>query len=153
MTEDDGGIWKTPFSRQPKRLKRGDDRAGLFVVVGGAGVLLGAFMPWMKISTGFGDVARSGMDGGDGWFFVFGGALIAYIGLQLRGPSTWSLLVPFLAAVVMGVLAFYEINDVTRRDGDSLSDVSVGWGLYLICAALLVVLVGLFKLRTVRSHR
>ncbi len=41
-----------------------DEKAGWWLVIGGALISVGSFMPWITASTGFGTLSRSGLDDG-----------------------------------------------------------------------------------------
>jgi hypothetical protein len=104
-----------------------------------AGVLIGvgAFMPWVTVSTGFGTVSAAGTQGVDGYIALALGIVVALLGLagiSRRGLPANRLTIWLLGAVVFG-LAFVEGMDLERRlqSLGLLGDLAtVGVGIYAI---------------------
>lgn len=101
-------------------------------LVAAAAMAVGAFLPWAKITAPFiGTVTRSGIEGGDGWFFV-GVAVLAAVCANSESKTPLAVLGALAAA-----FSVYEIVDVNNRIADvdsSIATASVGVGLWL-CAA------------------
>lgn len=97
-------------------------------------VVVGAFLPWATVTTIFGSVAQTGVDGGDGWFTAGAAALSALAFATHRRGG-------YLAAVVLGVLvvavALVDVVDVqgtvdeVNRESDGFARASTGAGLWL----------------------
>src|SRR6478672_6846698 len=92
----------------------------LLGLIGAAALVVGSFMTWIKASAGlFGTLTRSGIDGGgDGWFFVILGALVAAVILRAKSRHK-AARKPGAIALALGVvalgLAIYEVVHVQTR--------------------------------------
>lgn len=103
--------------------------AGLIVAV--AGVL-----PWVTVTTAFGSVSRSGLDGGDGLLFLGGGIVIALLGLSgaTGDPQRVrrSLLGLGLLGLLGGIAEFAnESSRIQGLDPNVKALTSIGVGIYL----------------------
>lgn len=136
----------------------------MLCILAGAGMAVGSFLPWIKVTAPFvGTVTKSGIEGGDGWFSVIAGGVVAFCGLTVlnRQQSGAAKGVVILAALVAGILCVYEYSDISSRFADvrsqldssgsvfgvSASDMvatAYGAGLHLIAgSAVLAFIVGL----------
>jgi hypothetical protein len=107
-------------------------------------ILIGSFLPWASITTGFGRIDVAGTDG-DGKLTAIGAAVIA-LGFVLR--NRWLL---FIAIVAVGVVAALDYVDVSNRVGDVASDfatASVGIGLYMIILGAIGAFVAALQVRS-----
>ena len=119
-------------------------RQGAAIAIAGAAVVaLGAFLPWAKLTAPFvGTVSKSGMEGGDGVFF-----LVMAVGVGLIGASAYRSApdrpVRYrigMAALVVGLLLLtvVEVLDLRSRfseaseQGAGLIDTSYGAGIWLV---------------------
>lgn len=115
-----------------------DDRHEQLAGIGaGVAAVIGAALPWAKVTTVFGTITMSGTDGnGDGWITaVLGGA--GAIAMYRMGKALW------LAAVcgaLIGLIGAYDMNNLRRTvaDVNAESDsviASVGIGLWVTTIA------------------
>lgn len=118
---------------------------GWVTMGGGIALVIGAFLPWLKVTAPFiGTLERAGTDGGgDGWVAVAIGAVAVVVGvlMQTKGLSSWiAIAVGAVAALVM----VYEFSDVHDRISSAPEMVSVdyGMGLFLCIAGAIAVTVG-----------
>ena len=141
-------------------------RAGIVLLIGALGLLLGAILPWVSISFGPSSSSGSGTDAGDGWWFIGGAAVVAILGyLVLAGRSA-----PGVAPAVVvlglagGALLGYEFHqahrlmEVAHTTGpapfamDQLIDIHYGAGLWVLAIAVAAVLAGGVMAWTERSQ-
>lgn len=130
--------------------------AGGAVIGGAALIMLGSLLPWGVVRGGFIQQSMSGTDG-DGILTLIGGGflLIAGIGLLIKG-NRFSRFMAVLISVVIGVIAFIDMQNINNADerraaidralgGGGSSDfivTSVGIGLYLILIGVVVAFIG-----------
>jgi hypothetical protein len=91
-------------------------------IVGGVGAVIGSFLPWAQVTTGFGTISRAGTDGGgDGVITLILGALGAFL-LWRGGKAT-----PWAGAcgVAVAAIAIWDYYDIEG------SAIEVGVGLYI----------------------
>lgn len=120
--------------------------AAIVVMVGGAVVAIGSFLPWASIATGLGSASIDGITG-DGKITVVLGGVIALLGLlAIERPvsvaRSGAMMLLGVAAVAFGV---WEYSNVQAKVDDVASDVvraSVGTGLYLVIAGGVIAIVG-----------
>lgn len=111
----------------------GKSPAQLVVLGSAVAMAIGAFLPWAKVVFFLGTVSASGIDGGDGWFYVGGAAVLAL--LAWRGEPGW----PILAVSVLGAAGFvWERYDIGTAGDEAGFSVSLGIGLWLIAATCIV---------------
>ncbi|MGH9152618.1 MAG: hypothetical protein ACRD03_09520 [Acidimicrobiales bacterium] len=94
-------------------------------ILAGAGMVLGAFLPWVKITAPFvGSMTTSGIDGGDGWVAVVAGLVVAFAGWSVFSGSVTSTArsLVLIGAVVAGGLALFEYADISSRFAEVRSD-------------------------------
>jgi hypothetical protein len=114
----------------------------LFVALGGLMGLIGSFLPWVTATIPFaGSIARSGIEGGDGWVSVVLGAALSIVGGALAagrsasGVAKSSLTVFALGALLAGFGAFELLNVQSRIeeiDVEYRSLAAVGIGIWMI---------------------
>jgi hypothetical protein len=103
----------------------------------GAGLIVGALMPWAVLTAPFvGQLTRSGMDG-DGLFTAGMGLVAIIVALVSNGSRKYLWLL--LLAVAAGGIALIDIVDIASM-GDEDVLVSVGTGLYVTLLAAGVLL-------------
>lgn len=114
----------------------------------GIGLIVGSFLPWVTATAVLiGTVSVSGMSG-DGIFTLATGGVVALVGaLALaRGVRTSGLVAAFVALAIAGVVAgidFYNVSEgVAEANTSSFGFASVGIGLWLIMASVVVGLIG-----------
>jgi hypothetical protein len=103
--------------------------------------VVAAFLPWITAATIFGDVSRSGIDGGgDGVVTAILGVVVAVVAITTRrskGDRGSGIAIVICALIIVGISVYDyfsvndRINDIDRR----YVDASVGIGLYLTIAA------------------
>jgi hypothetical protein len=131
-------------SRQP--VPAAWNLAGIAVVVAGILGAVGAALPWATVTTGFGSISRSGLDGGDGIITIIVSIGVGLLGLGMvqRRPRAAVWLLGVVLSLVLIVVAFWDggnVNGISNQ-GASLLLVSVGIGLYLTGIAGLIGVVG-----------
>jgi hypothetical protein len=112
----------------------GDGKRELALVAAGL-IVIGSFLPWIKVTTIFGSVTRAGFDTGDGKFTALLGVL-AFAALFVE----WGI-VARLAGLVAGAIGVYDLVDVERIADEEAASVSSGYGLWIMIFGALVVLV------------
>jgi hypothetical protein len=107
--------------------------AGL-IILGGAGLAIGSFLPWGEI---FG-VTTSGMDGGDGWFTLTAGIVLVGVGyLAFTGAVALPEWLGWVALVVGAGVAILNYFDISGIEG-----VGVGIGVWIMLAGSVLALAG-----------
>jgi hypothetical protein len=129
--------------------KGGFNMTAAVILVGGALVAIGSFLPWAT-ATGLVSVSKSGLDGGDGIFTLPFGVVIALLGLsrlQRSGLPGNRLVMVILGVIAVG-LAWFEGNHI-QSQLDAAASVyvvySLGMGIYVMgVGGVLVVLASIF---------
>jgi hypothetical protein len=114
----------------------------LYVALAAAALaVVAAFLPWITAATIFGDVSRSGIDGGgDGVVTAILGVVVAVVAITTRrneGDRGSGIAIVICALIIVGISVYDyfsvndRINDIDRR----YVDASVGIGLYLTIVA------------------
>jgi hypothetical protein len=120
----------------------------------GAAVLavVAAFLPWITAATIFGDVSRSGVDGGgDGIVTALLGVAVAIVTLTTRrhpNDRGAGLAIVICALIIVAISAydFFSVNDRINDIDRRFVDASVGIGLYLtIASGIAGVLAGILR--------
>lgn len=121
---------------------------GVIGLLGGIGLVIGAFLPWVTATAPFvGTITRSGMDGGDGIFFIVMGVVAGLVGLSaIQGGSSPRRTLLVLVGVAAGALTAYEWSDVNSRVASATAEssmitASVGGGLILLALSSVAVVV------------
>lgn len=111
-------------------------------IAAGAAAVVGAFMPWVSVSSFFGGMSRSGVDdGGDGLLTAGVGIVGAFAAWRL-GKWLWAIALGGLVIAAVGVYDYADVNDrvsEVNADADLPAIASVGAGLYLTIAAGVVM--------------
>lgn len=108
----------------------GKSTAQLIVLGCAAVIAVSCFLPWVRVSF-LGTYTAAGTDeGGDGWLFLGGAAVLAV--LAWLKPVSW----PVLGVSVLGAAGWlYERHEIGTAKGIGIS---IGMGLWLILLACLV---------------
>jgi len=106
------------------------------MLAGGIGVIVGSFMPWVRL----GPITVSGIDDGGGMTAVIGGFMVA---LAVVARTTESLTPRVLVGIGSVAAILIAVADANRI-ADGFSREMVGGGLAVIFLAGLVALVGSF---------
>jgi hypothetical protein len=133
---------------QPMENK--DSMPTILLMVGGGLAVLGSFLPWVSIQSGFGTISKSGMDGGDGIFTLGAGVLAAIFGFLAynggRSQVRPAQVIGIVAALITGSVAIYDYIDITERvdslGSNAFVSGSVGAGLYTLFVAAALMLAG-----------
>ncbi|MEE8497052.1 MAG: hypothetical protein V3S62_00790 [Acidimicrobiia bacterium] len=113
------------------------NQSALMITGGGAALAIGSFLAW---GTVFG-ISVNGIDGGDGWMTLFGGAVVAGYGfMAYQGKSSLPKWLPWAGLVVGLGVALINFFDILGTDG-----VSLGIGMYLMLAGGAVAIYGLLQ--------
>jgi peptidoglycan/LPS O-acetylase OafA/YrhL len=113
------------------------NQSALMITGGGAALAIGSFLAW---GTVFG-ISINGIDGGDGWMTLFGGAVVAVYGfMAYQGKSSLPKWLPWAGLVVGLGVALINFFDILGTDG-----VSIGIGMYLMLAGGAVAIYGLLQ--------
>ena len=121
----------------------------LLVLIGAAGLAIGAGQPWIVGRQDIVNVSPTGLDSGAGWWLV--GCALA---LGLTGVFAWQLrriwyvplAVTLLIAGFAGVKFHATVNEIGRlHNAGGVASVGAGW--WIIAAALAVAIVGSFQMR------
>lgn len=132
------GKWYPPSAPPPPPSPpppRVDPLAGWLVTGGAAAVVVGAFLPWAKLTAPLvGTLSKPGTDG-DGLITLIGGIIAGAVGVALlRGSNKRSLAIASLvvSAMVLAV-AVYDVIDLSSfmADAPDLAAVSIGAGLWI----------------------
>jgi hypothetical protein len=116
------------------------NQSALMVGIGGAALALGSFLAWGTVLG----ISVSGMDGGDGWMTLIGGAVVAAYGFMLmQGKSMFPVWVAWVGLVLGLGVALINFFDIMGTDG-----VSIGIGMWLMLVGGVVALVGLLQSRS-----
>lgn len=85
------------------------------IVIGAALVVLGSFLPWVSIASGFGSISRSGMEGGDGVItLVLGISGLLYGISRLTGTFKPLWVAGILGGAVL-VVTFANYSQISSR--------------------------------------
>lgn len=131
------------------------DRALLWpltTAVAGTGMVVGSFLPWTVLSGTFGErVSVAGTShGGDGWWSVVLGVVVAAAGLlSLSRPRRSATVVADLGAITAAVLMIYELAHRLTGSGVlgptnaiGIWDIGLGAGLAIASTAAVLSLLG-----------
>ncbi len=105
------------------------------IILGGAALAIGSFLPWGEILG----ISASGMDGGDGWFTLISGVVLAAVGyMAFSGGKALPAWLGWAALVVGAGVAVINYFDISGIEG-----LSVGIGMWIMLAGSVLALVGL----------
>ena len=114
-----------------------ENQRAVLKMAGGAALAIGSFLAW---GTAFG-IGVSGIDGGDGWMTLIGGAVVAVVGfMEYQGNSRLPGWLPWAGIVVGLGVALINFFDILGTDG-----VSIGIGMWLMLAGGAAALVGMLR--------
>ena len=106
----------------------------LVAVIGAVMVVIGSFLDWVTVTTGFGDIGVGGMEGDGKLTVAFGGlALLALLALLLKptsGGATLALILLLIAGVVLAI-GYSNVSDSVNSVESDIARASVGIGLYV----------------------
>lgn len=113
------------------------NQSALMIAGGGAALAVGSFLAWGTVLG----ISVNGIDGGDGWITLVGGAVVAAYGfLAYQGRSTLPKWLAWAGLVVGLGVALLNFFDIQGTDG-----VSVGIGMWIMLLGGVIALVGLFQ--------
>jgi len=117
-------------------------------MAGGALVIIGSFLPWIKAYTAFGGLSRTGIeDGGDGILTLIFGVLIVVSALiDVRKPKSRALLAVAFSVAVL-ILGFVDLSSISDRINSVNSQWvrgSIGEGIYVVIVGGIFGLAGVF---------
>src|SRR4051812_45902862 len=114
--------------------------------------VVAAFLPWITASTIFGNVSRSGVDGGgDGIVTAILGAAVAIVAISTRRHdgdrgAGIAIVICSLIVVAISVYDLFSVNDRINDIDRRYVDASVGVGLYLtVVAGIAGVVAGVLR--------
>src|SRR5262245_48836359 len=151
--------------------RAGAQTAGIVAIVGGALLAVASFLPWAEVSGQGASVTANGIDGSDGYLTLGAGIFAVLVGvvMLMRGARRILAVLAILAGIVGGGLGLYDAltakdsvldaaaeelapsfgvsSDRVRAALDEAVDagqigVSVSFGLYLVIAGGIIVVVG-----------
>jgi len=118
-------------------------------VAGGALVIIGSFLPWIKVYTIVGTLSTNGIEyGWEGFGTLICGGLIAMGALiDMRPPKNLSVVVCLFSALVLiiGFVDLKYISDSIHNADSEFSTGSVGEGIYLVILGGILGLAGLLS--------
>jgi peptidoglycan/LPS O-acetylase OafA/YrhL len=113
------------------------NQSALLITGGGAALAIGSFLAW---GTVFG-ISVNGIDGGDGWMTLFGGAVVAAYGfMAYQGKSSLPRWLPWAGLVVGLGVALINFFDILGTDG-----LGLGIGMWVMLAGGAVAIYGLLQ--------
>lgn len=113
-------------------------QASGLTIVGGLLMALGSFLAWGSVLG----ISVSGIDGGDGWYTLVAGVVLALAGYMSFSGKALPMWIGWLALVVGLLVALLNFFDIMGTEG-----VSVGIGMWLMLAGGALGLVGLLMSR------
>ena len=122
-------------------------QAAILTLAGGALVMIGSFLPWVTIMSGFGQIDLAGTSG-DGIFTIGGGAVIAlgaFVSLDRPTSGWW--FVGLLGLAAAGFGAWKIVNIAEALDNTETIRSSVGYGLYLVVIGGVAAALGALNMR------
>ena len=113
-------------------------------ILGGVAVIIGSLLPWASVATAFGSITVNGTDG-DGVLTLIAGAILAIAGVVKNGAvgkaSGQNVLI-ILASIAAGLIAIYDMSNITTVADNPFASVSVGAGLYVVVIGAVIGLFG-----------
>jgi len=130
------------------------------ILIGGALVVAGSFLPWITIRAPFvGTLTRSGTEGGDGIGTLIVGIVIGLAGLAKMGgfnlPSFFNrspIILGAIAALIVGIDLPDILNRIhTAEEASPVVTASVGSGVWTVFVGAALTLVGGLQARSIAS--
>lgn len=120
----------------------------IVAAVGAGAVIIGSAMPWVSVTTVFGEISVNGTEG-DGQFTIVGGGIVLVL-VFLR----WYL-AALIVASLTGAALIYDYTNVSRNVDidEEFARASVGWGLQLATVGAIVAAIAAFLLWRGRSPK
>jgi hypothetical protein len=136
----------SPERRQARReYERTPDKAGpALTAIGGGIVILGSFMPWATVSSGFATASISGTEGDGKITMVLGLALVILGVIELTRVTSLRVLILIAATLAAGIGVVDLVSARERVAGvaSALLHASVGVGLYAVVGGGILAIVG-----------
>ncbi len=111
----------------------------MMMMGGGAALAVGSFLTWGSL----GSFSASGIEGGDGWFTLIGGAVVATYGLMAyQGKSVlprWLAWAGLVVGLGVAVINLFDILDI---------GLNIGIGMWLMMTGGIVASIGVLKSKT-----
>ena len=111
--------------------------------VASIGVVVGSLGPWAEA----GSIFASGIQVDDGYITLISG-VVAALALLVAAVSkvAWTWLATVLAGSIAAIVGFWDLISGIRNfaEIDSPLDISVGWGLWVVCVSALLLVAGCF---------
>lgn len=121
----------------------------MIVALAAAGIVAGAYLPWISETIGLAHKTKSGFDVGLGVGYTIGAAALAIsaiLSVRMRIFRWLTIVLAFVIAgfVVRDVLHSYDVmQDMNRYRG---VDANVGWGLWIMIVASAIAMIGSVRL-------
>jgi len=133
--------------------------AGIAVVVGAALTAIGSFMPWAEVRGSIFSTTIVGTDG-DGVLTLFGGLVLAGLGVASRTPrlTRGTMIAALVVAFLVAFVALVDMADVNSRalrtgSGRTVIDASVGAGLWVVLLGAATSIAGCVHTLTTARRR
>lgn len=123
---------------------------GALVALAGAGlVIAGSALPWVRATLGEGLVASvSGIEGGDGWISMALGVFLAALAIRNRLDPDAGTTGILIVTAVLALLTAYEVIDIVGApELAGAPTVTVGYGLWLMAAGVVVSVLGVIRMK------
>jgi len=113
------------------------NQSAVVTAVGGAALAIGSFLAWGTVLG----ISVNGMDGGDGWLTLIGGAVVAVFGVMtMQGNTSIPKWVAWVGLVVGLGVALINFFDILSTDG-----VSIGIGMWIMLIGGAAAIYGLLQ--------
>lgn len=122
-------------------------KAQQLTLLGASGLVVGALLPWVKVTTLFGTLTKAGYEG-DGLITGAIGVLLLVGALLHRGkPGQRYSVASAIFGMLVAAVVLFDYTNVASAIADTVDtpgvvDAAVGPGLYLTAVAALLVVVG-----------
>ena len=116
--------------------------AAITTIVGGLLLVVGSFLPWFTL----GGSSVNGFDGGDAYFTLIAGAIIAALGYMTFAGRSYPFWIGWVVAALAGLLVVIDYFDI--KDTADLTGGSVGIGIWIMFAGVIVALAGMYMGRS-----
>jgi hypothetical protein len=136
--------------------KIGNVAARTVVLGAAAGLAIGSFLPWARVEAPFfGSRTISGIDGGDGWFTLIAGIVVAVLAFTNLEPVKTKVRKAYYGigtgAILLTLFEFANAGhafDKASEVSDGLVNAHFGFGLFLLLISAVGLIVGASKLQT-----